>query len=122
MPGDRRDVFGSGAAAAFVLPAGEDRPHPRAAPDPERAGAFRAVELVRRQRQQIDAERLDVDRDLAHRLHGVGVHERAVLVCDRGQFRDRLDGADLVVRVHHRDQRRVLGHRLAQAIRDGRCR
>ncbi len=38
---------------------------PRAALDPQRAGALRPVELVRRQRQQIDAERADVDRNLA---------------------------------------------------------
>ena len=39
--------------------------------------ALRAVELVRRDRQQVDAERLDVDRDLAGGLHRVGVEQRA---------------------------------------------
>ena len=33
------------------------RQQPHAAPDPERADALRSVELVRRQRQQVDAER-----------------------------------------------------------------
>ena len=56
-PRDRRHVLGSGAAVALVLAAGEDRRHARAALDPQRAGPFRAVELVRRERQQIDAER-----------------------------------------------------------------
>ena len=48
-----------------------------AAPDPQRADALRSVELVRRDRQQVHAERLDVDRDLAGGLHGVGVKQRA---------------------------------------------
>ena len=109
QPGDRRHVLGAGAAVALVLAAGQDRLHPRAALDPQRAGALRAVELVRRQRQQIDAERAHVDRNLAGRLHGVGVHQRAVLVRDRGELGDRLNRADLVVRVHHRDERRVVG-------------
>ena len=85
--GNRRHVLGAGAPVALVLAAGQDRLHPRAALDPQRAGALRAVELVRRQRQQIDAERADVDRDLADRLHRVGVHQRAALVRDRARVR-----------------------------------
>ena len=50
---------------------------PDAPADPQRADALRAVELVRRDREQVHAERLDVDRDLARRLHRVGVEQRA---------------------------------------------
>ena len=57
----------------------------RAALDPQRAGALRAVELVRRQRQQVDAERPHVDRNLADRLHGVGVEQRAARVRERAR-------------------------------------
>ena len=45
--------------------------------------ALRAVELVRRERQQIDAERLHVDGNLAGGLHGVGVKQRAARLGDR---------------------------------------
>ena len=85
--GDRRHVLGARAAVALVLAAGDDRQQARAALDPQRAGALRAVELVRRQRQQVDAERPHVDRNLAGRLHGVGVQQRAVLVRDRARAR-----------------------------------
>ena len=51
--------------------------------------ALRSVELVRRERQQIDAERLDVDRDLAGRLHGVGVEQRAARLGDARQLARR---------------------------------
>ena len=60
-------------------------------------------------RQQVDAERRDVERQLAGRLHGVGVEQRAAGVGDGGELGDRLDGADLVVGVHHRDQRGAVG-------------
>ena len=114
--GNRRHVLGAGAPVPLVLAAGQDRQHPGAALDPQRAGALRAVELVGRQREQIDAERPHVDRNLADRLHGVGVHQRAALVGDGGDLGDRLNGADLVVRVHHRDERGVVGHRLADPV------
>ena len=83
----------------------------RAALDPERARPLGPVELVRRERQQIDAERPRVDRNLRHRLHGVGVEERAARVRERRQFGNRLDGADFVIGVHHRDERRLVGQR-----------
>jgi hypothetical protein len=56
---------------------------------------------VRRDRQQVHAESLDVDRDLAGRLHGVGMEHRAALSGNRGQLGDGLHGPDLVVGVHH---------------------
>ena len=59
----------------------------RAALDPQRAGALRAVELVRRERQQVDAERAHVHRNLADRLHGVGVKQRAARVRDAAPAR-----------------------------------
>ena len=88
-----------------MLAARHRRDEPRAAADPEGARPLRSVELVRRDREQVRAERLDVDRNLRRRLHRVAVEERAVLVRDRGKIRYRLNRADLVVRVHHRDDR-----------------
>jgi hypothetical protein len=52
---------------------------------------------VPRDRQQIDAERAHVDRNLAGALHGVGMEQRAALVRERRDLRDRLNGADLVI-------------------------
>ena len=74
-----------------------------AALDPQRARALRAVELVGRQREEINAERADVDGNLPDRLHGVGVEQGAVLVRERREVRDRLNRADFVVGVHDRD-------------------
>ena len=97
-----------------------DRRTPRF--DPQRADALRTVELVRRDGEQIDAERAHVHRNLARALHGVGVEQRPARVGDRGELGDRLNRADFVVRVHDRDERGVVGHRLAQRGRARRCR
>jgi len=114
---DAGDVFGPGAAAAFLASAGQDRHHPQAAPNPERTDALGPVELVRRHRQHVHAERLDVDRDLAGRLDRIRVKQRAPLVRGARQLCDRLNRPDFVVRVHHRDDRRVVRERLAQRRR-----
>ena len=104
QPRDGRHVLGTRPATPLLPAAGRGRDQPPAAPHPERAGALRPVELVGRQRQQIDAETLHVDRDLADRLHGVRVEQRALRMRDRRQLRNRLDRADLVVGMHDRDE------------------
>ena len=106
-PDDAGHVLGAGAAIALLPAAGHERQQPHALAQPQRADAFRSVELVRRDRQQIDAQRLHVDRNLAGGLHRVGVKQRTVRLGDRGELRDRLNRADLVVGVHHRHERRV---------------
>jgi hypothetical protein len=58
------------------------------------------------ERQQIDAEIVHVDRHLAERLGRVGVDKDAARPGQCGDFADRLQGADLVVRVHDADERR----------------
>ena len=67
-------------------------------------------------REQVDAEGPHVDGYLADRLHRVGVHQRAALVGDGGNLGNRLDGPDLVVCVHDRDERGVVGHRLPDPV------
>jgi hypothetical protein len=112
-----RDVLGAGAAVALLASAGHLRDQPRAAAHPQRAGALRAGELVPGDGEQIYAERRDVERQLAGRLHGVRVEQRTAGVGDGGELGDRLDGADLVVGVHHRHQRGAIGDQGVQGIR-----
>ena len=103
-----RNVLGAGAPVTFVLAAGQDRVHSCAALDPQRAGSLRSIELVGRQREEIDAECSNIDGNLADRLHGVGVKHGVTLVRDGRQFRDRLNRANLVVRVHDRHEDGVI--------------
>jgi hypothetical protein len=72
--------------------------------DVESADALRRVELVPGDREQVDAQVLDVGRDLADGLCGVGVEEDASLARDLADLADGLDRAHLVVRVHHGDE------------------
>src|SRR5437899_273429 len=51
-----RYILRAGAAVPLVLPSGQKRLHPRSALDPEGAGSLRPVELVGREREQVDAE------------------------------------------------------------------
>ena len=66
----------------------------------QRADALRAAELVRRQRQKIGAERIDIDRNPARRLHRIDMQEAARLMHDVGGLANRLDHAGLVVGEH----------------------
>ena len=82
---DAGDVERARAHAALLTAAVELRrqAHARVAgAHVQRADALRAVDLVRREREQIDAHRLDVDRDLAGALRRVGVEEDALLLGD----------------------------------------
>ena len=75
-------------------------------PDVERTRALRAVELVAGDGQQVAVEGLDVDRHLAHGLYRVGVEVDVGLAGDNANLRHWLEGADLVVGHHHRDELR----------------
>ena len=55
---------------------------------------------MRRHAEQIGAERADVHRNLAGALYRIRVEQRAMRVRDLGELGNRLNRADLVVRVH----------------------
>ena len=75
----------------------------RAAADEHRADALRRADLVARDRQEVERRSLRASIvDLAERLHGVGVEQRAGALGAPRELGDRLDRADLVVDPHHR--------------------
>ena len=59
--------------------------------------------------EEVGAGGREVDRQVADRLHGVGVERHAGLVGDGGELGHRLDRADLVVGPHDADERDVVG-------------
>ena len=66
------------------------------AASPERPDPARAAELVGRDRDEVRAERLDVDRAVRRSLGGVDDHDRALLVRPRRERLDRVDRAERV--------------------------
>lgn len=106
---DAGDILRAGAAGSLLCAAVDQVRDRDAAADVQRADALRGVELVAAQGEHVDVLRLDVDRHVADSLYRIGVEEHAVLLADRADFGDRLDRADLVVRVHDRDERGLVG-------------
>lgn len=106
-PDDRRDVFGAGAASALLLAAVDEVGQQDALPDVEGADPLGGVDLVAGEGEHVDLLGLHVDRNVADRLHRVGVEPDAPFAAELADLGDRLDGADLVIRVHDRHERRV---------------
>ena len=100
--GDRDgDALGPCAQAAFLTTAADKGMQGDAVSDVESGDALGRAHLVPDDGEQVDAEVVDVDRDLADRLRGVAVQQDAVAAGDRGDVRNALKGARLVVGVHH---------------------
>ena len=84
--------------------------------DIERTDPLRRVDLVTRDGEKVHAELVDIGPYLADRLSSVRMQGNVLLAGDLRDFGDRLDRADLVVRVHDADQKCVLGDRLADVV------
>src|SRR5207302_10484499 len=82
---DSGHIERAGAEAALVAPAVDLRGHVyrrRAAAHVEPSDALRAVDLMCRERREIDAEALQVERNLTDRLRGVRVEEDSPLAAE----------------------------------------
>src|SRR5438045_3705376 len=107
-----RHILGPGSAVALLAAALLLREDVRPVPDVQRANALRSLELVCRDRQEVDAKRLDVEVDPRRSLYGVDMEEDPAPRADPGyKLGDRLDRADLVVGEHQRDEDRPVGER-----------
>ena len=113
----RRYVFRTGAAAAFLRAAMQHRLQPNTLAHPQRACPQRPMHLVRRNGQQIAAKCTYIDRHLAARLNGVSVQQGAAGVRDLRHLANRLEDARLVVCEHQAYQPRLGLHGIADAVR-----
>ena len=75
-----------------------------AAADIEDTNAFRGVNLVSREGEEVHTEFLNVHLQFADRLHGIRVKWNIVFLCYLAYLFKRLDGAVLVVDVHDGDE------------------
>ena len=111
-----RDILGRGAQAALLAAAKHDRRKPSFLPHVQGANTFGTMQLVCREREQINLQASDVERDFASGLHCVGVEQDSMQLGQVGEFLDRLDRAHDVVCRHDRDQSDVRLRRAKQAV------
>ena len=112
-----RDVLGPGPAMALLRPALLLREDVRPVPDVQGADTLGTLELVRAERHEIRPERAHVEVDVWRRLDGVDVQEDALVgLYPARDLGDRLDGPDLVVGEHDRDQDRAVGERGVELV------
>ncbi len=83
----------------------------RAIGDIQRADAFRAVEFVAGQRQQVNRQFPEINPHLAHRLRRVDVEQDVTLAANCAERLDVLDDAGLIIDVHDRRELRILSQR-----------
>ena len=119
---DAGNIQRSGTHAALVAAAVDlrDQLHARVlAANVKRADSLGTVKLVGGDRGQVNVVLNHVERNLANRLHRVGVEQHAALVTDRANLADGLQRANLVVGGHDRDQNGLV---IDGALRDRRDR
>ncbi len=104
---DAGDIFGARPEPPLVMSAVEQLPQSRAAADVQSAYPLWRVKLVAREGEQVEVQRVDVDRNFPRRLHGVGMEVHVGFAGDAPDFLERLNRAQLVVSVHHGDECRL---------------
>lgn len=102
--GNAREVFGTASQAILLFSAKNDRRECESLFYIYKPDALRAVEFVRRGREEIEVCRTDVDGDVSDGLDGVGMEWNVVCVEHLGHVRDGLNGADFVVGRHDGDE------------------
>src|SRR5580698_6944072 len=86
---------------------------PRDTSDVERADAFRPVDLVCIERQEINRQGPHVYRYLAGRLRSISMESDAPITAQRTDGANILNNADLVVHIHERHEHSVRPKRSA---------
>src|SRR5215813_15331008 len=109
-------ALGTCAAAMLVPAAVKQRLNRHAIAHEQSADRLGRIGLVPGNRQEIDAELINLGRNLADGLGGIGVKQDAAFMGDSGAILDRLDGADLVVGVHDADEDRARRDRPAKVV------
>ena len=115
--GDRRQILGAGPIAALLSAADGDRGELDGGPHPEGAGPRRPVQVVGRERQQVDVAVVDEERHAPGGADRVDVERHAAPTGAPTDLPDRLDGADLAVGRHDRDEHRVVADRPRHRVR-----
>src|SRR3990170_4416003 len=67
--------------------------------------------------KQVNAELIDIDLYVPRRLDGIGMEINASFTSHLTDFSNRLDGAHLIIGMHHRNQNGFVGDSLFDIVR-----
>ena len=101
---DAGDILRACPSLPFVGAAGRKRLQSRAAAYEERSRSLRAMHFVPGNTQQMAADRIDLDRQLARGLHCVHMESDPSFAGDPADLLHRLQNAGLIIGHHHADQ------------------
>src|SRR5688572_28302976 len=79
----------------------------RASLDIQEPNALWGVQLMGGEREEVDAERLDVNLDFPGSLHGIRMAQNALAPANCSHFLDGKEDAGFVIAPHHRDDRGI---------------
>src|SRR5258708_7338677 len=99
------------------MPAIEKLLQTSAPADVQRSDALRGIKLVTGEGEQVQAESVPVNGKLSGGLKGIVMKVTVSVRGDAPNFFEGLQGTELVVRMHHRDQPGFLAQGLAQRLR-----
>ena len=100
------DIFRAGPSVQFLPTPDHLGRQSQSVSGNKRADPAWATKLVRRNGHEVDPELGKTDRNLAQRLHGIGVQESIVAAANLRDPTYRLDHPRLIVCQHHAHQRR----------------
>ncbi len=117
QPYRARDILRPRPPVALVMPAMQNRTDPRPLAHVKRADSLGRVNLVTADRVEVHTQGRNVDRQPPSRLHAIGVQQYPGRLRKARNLEDRLRRSQFVIRVHHRNQRRIRPQRATNIIR-----
>src|SRR5947209_16394089 len=85
-------------------------------PHIKRPATFWPVELVGRQRSQVEVIALDIKRHFAGCLHSIRMEQHATLATKLSDLFDRLEHAGFIIGSHDRDQNGLISEGVPQLV------
>ena len=109
-------IFGTAALTSFLSATIDQIANANAFFDIKSADSLGGMNFMTREAKHIHAKRLDIDRNRANRLYGIGEHKRALGMCNLGNLADRLKRADLIICHHNCHKRGIIIHNRTQLV------
>ena len=101
---DTRNIVCAGTALTFLCTSVNERTDLYAFADIHDSDSLWSVDLVTTGTEHVDIHLIHIDRHMCKGLYRIGMEQYPVFLCNRTDFLQWLDGSDLVVCCHDRDE------------------